>query len=348
MAGFQVGVTRDFLDEGGNLTYRDVGLGLIDGAANVAYRFLPDLRTPVAPHQVADVDAMLSLIPAWTADTFAEGADRLLVVARFGVGYDMCDVPALTRNDVLLTITSGATDLPVAGGVLTMMLALSRRLFAKDRLVREGRWQDRGQYMGSEIGGRTLGIVGFGGAGRKLRELVAPFEMRVLAFDPYVPEDAMRRQGVEPAGSLGDLFADADYVSIHCLLNDDTRGLIDRGLFSRMKPTAYFLNAARGPIVNEPDLVDALQAGKIAGAGLDVFEEEPPPPDHPLFALENVILAPHAICWTHECFQAIGETAVRSILAVSRGEKPFGLVNPEVWESSGFQRKLRLALARRG
>jgi phosphoglycerate dehydrogenase-like enzyme len=124
------------------------------------------------------------------------------------------------------------------------------------------------------------------------------------------------------------------------MLNAETRGLIGADLLRRMKPTAYFLNAARGPIVVEPDLVEALRSGWIAGAGLDVFEQEPPPEDHPLFQMENVILAPHAICWTHECFQAIGESAIRSILSVERGERPFGMVNPEVWGQPGFQAKL--------
>jgi D-3-phosphoglycerate dehydrogenase len=228
----------------------------------------------------------------------------------------------------------------VAGGVLTMMLALSRRLLAKDRLTREGRWYDRAHYQGTEIAGKTLGLVGYGSTARKLRRLVEPFEMRVLAYDPYVADALLSEQGVTPAGSLEALFSESDYVSLHCLLNEETRGLIDRALFERMKPTAYFVNAARGPIVNEADLVEVLRSGRIAGAGLDVFTEEPPAADNPLFNLENVVLTPHAIGWTHECFQAIGETAVRSILSVAAGQRPFGMVNPEVWERPGFQRKL--------
>src|SRR5207244_8773998 len=134
---------------------------------------------PVPPEQTAGLDAVLVRPPAWTTETFAQGAARLLIVARFGVGYDTCDVAALTANNVLLTITPGATDHPVAGGVLAMMLALSRRLFIKDRLVREGRWHERASYMGTDIAGKTLGIVGFGGAGRRLRQLVEPFGMQI-------------------------------------------------------------------------------------------------------------------------------------------------------------------------
>jgi phosphoglycerate dehydrogenase-like enzyme len=343
---FRVGVTRDFVAENGRLTYKDIGLGLLDDNPRCRYDFLDAQYSPVRGEQIRGLDAVLSLTPAWTSQTFEGGAGRLLIVARFGVGYDMCDVAAMTANDVLLTITPGATDLPVAGGVLAMMLALSRRLFAKDRLVRDGRWNDRAHYQGTEIAGKTLGIVGFGGAGRELRRLVAPFRMSVLVHDPFVPDVVLAEQGAERAASLADLFARSDYVSIHCLLNDETRGLIGRELFEAMKPTAYFFNAARGPIVNEADLIGALQGGRMAGAGLDVFEQEPPSPDNPLLQMDNVILAPHSVCWTDECFQAIGESAVRSILSMVEGKRPFGLLNPEVLDRPGFQAKLEAMRAR--
>lgn len=336
---FQVGISRDFIGPEGRLTYKDIGLGLLEQTPQAAYRFFDEHKSPVTPEQVADCDAVLSLTPGWKPETFAKGAERLLIVARFGVGYDMCDIPALTANNVLLTITPGATDQPVAGGVLAMMLALSRRLFAKDRLVREGRWGERANYMGTDIAGKTLGIVGFGGAGKRLRKLVEPFGMRVLAYDPMLPASVFEAQKAERAESLETLFETSDYVSLHCPLNDATTHLVDRRLFDRMKPTAYFFNAARGPIVNEPDLIEALQSGRIAGAGIDCFEQEPPSPDNPLFQLDNVLLAPHAVCWTDECFQAIGESAVRSILSVMRGEEPFGLLNPEVLTRKGFQEK---------
>jgi phosphoglycerate dehydrogenase-like enzyme len=335
-----VGITRDFLDADGKLSYRDIGLRMFEETPGVEYHVLPELLSPVTPGQIAELDAVLALTPAWNAVTFAEGAERLLIVARFGVGYDQCDVPVMTQHDVLLTITPGAIDLPVAGGVVAMMLALSRRLPIKDRLVRESRWSERSRYQGTEMAGKTLGIVGFGGAGRKLRKLIEPWEMRVIVHDPYVTDDLLAAHQVTRARSLGDLFAESDYVSVNCLLNDETRGLIGRELFARMKPTAFFINTARGPVVKEADLIEALESGRIAGAGIDVFEQEPPSPDNPLLRLENVILTPHAVSWTEECFQAIGESAVRSILSVHRGEQPFGAVNPEVWERPGFRRKL--------
>ena len=344
----RVGITRDFISETGELTYKDIGLGLLKAEPRCRHEFFQVHHSPVTPDQITSTDAVLSLTPGWSASTFAEGAERLLIVARFGVGYDMCDVAALTANNVLLTITPGATDLPVAGGVLAMMLALSRKLFIKDRLVREGRWSARSNNMGTEISGKCLGIVGFGGAGRELRRLIEAFGMRVTAYDPLVSDAILQTHNVTRASTLEDLFAESDYISVHCLLNEQTRGLIDARLFDLMKPTAYFLNAARGPIVVERDLIEALQTGRIAGAGLDVFEEEPPQTDNPLLSMENVIVAPHSICWTDECFQAIGESAVKSILSVLHGERPFGLLNPEVLEQKGFLAKRDAMLERVG
>lgn len=343
---FTVGITRDFLTANGELTYKDIGLGVVEAEPRSRYAFFEENKNPVTPDQIADVDAALSLGAGWKAATFAEGAERLLIVARFGVGYDMCDVPEMTKNNVLLTIARGSTDLPVAGGVLGMMLALSRRMFIKDRLVREGRWQERGRYQGTEISGKTLGIVGYGGQGRELRRLVEPFGMRILAYDPFLSDAALAQAGVERADTLEALFSESDYVSIHCLLNEQTQGLIHKGLFRLMKPTAYFLNAARGPIVVEKDLIEALENGTFAGAGIDVFEQEPPAPDNPLLSMDNVILAPHSICWTDECFAAMGSLAMNSILSVMRGETPFGLLNPEVLESPGFLAKRDAMLAR--
>lgn len=339
MEPFHIGITRDFLDNAGKLVYRDIGLSRIDETPGVEYEFFAEHHSTVPPAQVAQYDGVLSLTPTWNATSFAEGADRLLLVARFGVGFDTCDVAALTAANVLLTITTGATDHAVAGGALAFMLALSRRLFVKDRLVREGRWAERGRYQGTEIGGKTLGIVGLGGAGKRLRDLVRPFGMRVLVYDPFTSDADLTARDAERA-ELTELFSNADFISVHCPLNDDTRGLIGADLFAQMKPEAYFVNTARGPIVREADLAEALREGRIAGAGIDVFEDEPPAPDNPLLGLDNIILAPHAVCWTHEGFQLIGETAVGSLLSVAKGERPHGLLNPEVWDQPGFQRKL--------
>jgi phosphoglycerate dehydrogenase-like enzyme len=343
---FEIGITRDFLNASGNLVYKDIGLGLIDAEEGVTREFFPANLSPVPPEQVDLFDGVLSLTPHWRSETFARGAERLLVVARFGVGYDELDVAVLTQNDVLLTIAKGAPDHPVAGGIMAMMLALTRRLVEKDRLVRENRWTERGSYQGTEIAGKTLGIIGYGGAGRRLRQLVEPWEMRVLAFDPYVADEVLAEQNVERAASLEALFEQSDFVSVHCLLNESTRGLIHGEHFRRMKPTAYFFNAARGPIVVEQDLIEALKNGNMAGAGIDVFEREPPDPENPLLHMKNVLLAPHAVCWTDECFQTIGETAVRSLLSVAKGERPLGMINPEVWDRPGFQRKLAAMRAR--
>jgi len=338
MTPFTIGITRDFLNPDGSLTYKDIGLGLIE-QAGLRWRWLDERREVVGADQLHGLDAVLSLTPRWSAASVA-GAGQLVAVARFGVGYDMCDVPALSAAGVALTLAVGATDGPVAGGVLAMMLALTRKLLVKDRLVRSGRWAERAQHQGQELSGATLGIVGLGGAGKALRGLVRPFGMRVLAFDPVVPDQLLRELEVERASSLEELFTHSDHVSLHCPLNDRTRGMIGEELFARMKPGAYFYNAARGGIVVERALIAALQSGRIAGAGLDVFEQEPPGLDNPLLSMDQVIVTPHAICWTDACFQAIGETAVRSLISISRGERPLGLVDPKVWADPGFQQRL--------
>ncbi len=335
---FTVGVTRDFLTSDGTMAYRDIGLDLIEREPDMCWRFLDENRPEIASSQLQGLDAVLSPTPRWTAGSLA-GAERLLAVARFGVGYDMCDVAAFRASGVGLTLAVGATDGPVAGGVLAMMLALTRRLLIKDRLVRTGRWHERSNHQGRELTGATLGILGFGGAGRALRELVRPFAMRVLVHDPLVDDASLAARGVERAG-LEELFERSDHLSIHCPLLPQTRGLVSARLLKLMKPTSYLYNAARGPIVVERDLVDALTQDRLAGAGLDVFEEEPPPSSCPLFALENVVLTPHSICWTDECFQAIGETAVRSLIALKRGVRPVGLVDPGMWDHPLLQARL--------
>ncbi len=326
---FTIGITRDFLGPDGVLSYRDIGIGLIEQERGMSWRYLDEHRPEVGPDQLEGLDAVLSLTPRWSAASF-RGVDRLLAVARFGVGYDMCDVAAFREHGVALTLAVGATDAPVAGGVLAMMLALTRRLLVKDRLVRSGRWHERALHQGRELTGATLGILGFGGAGRALRELVRPFGMRVLVHDPLVDDAVLAERGAERA-SLEELFARSDHLSIHCPLLPATRGLVGGRLIGLMKPDAYLYNAARGPIVVERDLIAALTERRIAGAGLDVFEEEPPSAS-PLFEMDNVVLAPHSICWTHECFRAIGETAVRSLIAIHRGERPRGLIDPQAWE----------------
>lgn len=335
---FRVGVTRDFLNPQGQIAFGDIGLSRLDEADHIAWEFLQDDVAELTPAQVADYDALLVLAPRVSARSL-EGSGRLAVVARFGVGYDSVDVDACTRNGVALTITPDGVRRPVAVAALTLVLALSHKLLIKDRLTRAGRWAEKLNFMGQGVTGRTLGVVGLGNIGREIFRLGAPLGMKHLAADPYAGPEQAAAAGAELVG-LDELMRRADYVVVCCALTEATRKFINAERLALMKPTAYLINVARGPIVDQQALTEALQSNRIAGAGLDVFEQEPIDPRDPLLALENVIVAPHAICWTDECFQGNGRSAVQSILDVADGKEPAHVVNREVLALPAFRDKL--------
>jgi phosphoglycerate dehydrogenase-like enzyme len=239
------------------------------------------------------------------------------------------DVAALTRNRVLLTITPDGVRRPVAASALAFLLALSHKLPQKDRLTRAGLWSEKLDYMGTGLTGRRLGIIGCGNTGRELFHLAAPLEMKHATYDPYLSPDVAREAGIEWV-SLEQLLAESDFVVVCCALTPDTHHLLDASRLALMKPTAYLINVARGPIVDQVALTARLQEGKLAGAALDVFEKEPPEPNDPLLQLDNVILAPHAICWTDELFLGNGRAACQSILDVAAGRQPKSVVNRDV------------------
>jgi D-3-phosphoglycerate dehydrogenase len=336
---FRVGVTRDFLKSDGTLGFGDINLGLLDENPQVTWEFLAEDTPELRADQVRDYDAIIVLTPRVTAATMAEGG-RLSVVARFGVGYDTVDVDACTRAGALLTVTPDGVRRPVALATIAFIMALSTKLFQKDRITREGRWNDRFDYIGTGLIGRTLGLVGLGNIGRDVIELIRPFGMRHLAFDPYTTPEAAAAIGVELA-DLETVLRRSDFVSIHCPLTDETRGLISAERLALMKPTAYLINTARGPIVDQRALTDFLLARRIAGAGIDVFEREPVDPDDPILMLDNVIVAPHALCFTDEVALGNGGSACRSILEVAAGRVPQYIVNREAIETEAFQAKLR-------
>ncbi len=266
-------------------------------------------------------------------------AQRLTVVARFGVGYDNVDVEACTANGVLLSITPDGVRRPVAAAVMTFVLSLAHKLLIKDRLIRDGRWADKLDYMGMGVTGRTLGIVGLGNIGREVLALAEPFGMRHLAFDPHVSPQNVAGERVQLV-PLDELLEQSDFIAICCALTKETHHLIDEPRLRRMKPTAYLINVARGPVVDQRTITQALKEKWIQGAGLDVFEQEPIDPNDPLLKFENTILAPHAICWTDECFFNNGVSACQSLLNVAAGRAPKHVVNRSVFETPTMQAKL--------
>jgi phosphoglycerate dehydrogenase-like enzyme len=338
---FRVGVTRDFLGPDGRVAFGDVGLGLLDEAPGVQWGFLNEDVPELDAKHVGGFDGLLVLTPRVTAATLA-GADRLVVLARFGVGYDSVDVDACTRTGVLLTITPDGVRRPVATSLITFVLTLAQKLLVKDRLTRAGHWSERGAHMGQGLTGRVLGLVGLGSIGREAARLARPFDLRVLAYDPYVSVADASAVGAERV-DLATLLRTADFVGITCALTPETHHLINAERLALMKPTAYLINVARGPIVDQAALTATLRQRRIQGAARDVFEREPVAPDDPLLRLDNVIVTPHAICWTDECFLGNGREAIGSILDVAAGRTPRHVVNRAALEHPRARTRLRAA-----
>ena len=335
---FQLALSADFFNAAGQAQYKDMGLDLLRDQPHIHCAPFAEHRGEIGADQLAGVNGLIALTPSVTAQSL-QGAADLLAISRFGVGYDMVDVPACTAADVALLITSGAVDRPVAEATVGWMIALTHHMLIKDRLLRQGRWGERAGYMGRELRQRTFGSVGLGGIARAVLGLLAPFDMNPpLAFDPYADPAAALGLGVELV-DLDTLMERADFVSLHCPLNEETRGLIGADQLALMKRDAYLINTARGGIVDEDPLYQALEQGRIAGAALDCFVGEPVETPHRFGALDNVLLAPHSIAWTDELFRDMGRMAFQNMIDISHGRPPRGLVNPQVLEQPAFQAK---------
>jgi phosphoglycerate dehydrogenase-like enzyme len=335
---FRVGLTTDFLKADGSPSFGDIGLTRLDEARGVSWDFLPEAGSPISASAARDFDALMVLAPRVAAAT-VEGADRLAIVARFGVGYDSVDVEACTRNGVILTITPDGVRRPVATSAMTFLLALSHQLLPKDRLTRAGGWARKTDFMGTGLVGRTFGLIGLGNIGREVFTLAKPFGLRHIAFDPYTTPEAAAAVGVDLV-DLDTLFRSADYICICSALTAETYHLVNAARLALMKPTAFLINVARGPIVDQAALTIALRERRIAGAGLDVFEEEPVNPNEEILTFDNVIVTPHAICWTDECMLGNGLSAIESILDVAAGRIPRYVVNRAVLEHPRVKARL--------
>jgi phosphoglycerate dehydrogenase-like enzyme len=337
---FIVALTGDFCDSAGMPKYHDIGLSALAQHSHIEHRVFKEHRPEIGPDQVGDAQGVIVLSPTVTAQSVSN-AENLLVVARFGVGYDTVDVKACTAADVLVTITTGAVDRSVAEATVGWMIALTHHMRVKDRLLRTGQWDERSKFMGCELRGRTLGVIGLGGIARKTIELLRSFGMnQPLAYDPLIDAEAAASAGARLV-SLEELLQQSDFVSIHCPLTAKTRRMIGARELKQMKPEAYLLNTARGGIVDENALYEALKDRRIAGAALDCFEQEPVTSPHRFAELDNVLLAPHCIAWTDELFRDIGRAACQVMIDLSLGNRPRGVLNAEVFEYSKFQEKWR-------
>ncbi len=326
---FRVGLTRDILDSRGEPAFGRAALAILDGAANVDWEYLPEVVGEISADHAARYDALYVNIPRVPAAAAGRADCRLRVVARHGVGYDSVDVAAMTAAGIVVTNTPSAMPRPVATIALSFVLALAGHLFLKDKLTRSGRWSERMDHMGIGLTGRTLGVIGAGRIGKELLRMARTFDLQLVAADPYVNPVELSYIGARKV-DLDTLLRESDFVVVCCLLSDETRHLIGAPQFARMRPTAHFINVARGPIVDEAALVAALVARRIAGAALDVFEREPVDPANPLLGMDNVIVTPHSLCWTDECFGNMASIGLSSIVAVAAGRRPEFVVDSQV------------------
>ena len=327
---FRLGISRDVLDATGEPSFGRRALDVLAEHPALHWEYIPEELREVTPDVAARYDGLYVNTPKVTSASVAREDCRVRIVARHGVGYDSVDVEALTRRGIVLTNTPDAIRRPMAVSALTLIFALSGRLLMKDRLVREDRWAERTSHMGVGLTTRTLGVVGAGGIGRELLLLARPFFGRMLAADPYADAEAVRNLEAELL-PLDAMLPEADFVVVSCLLNESTFHLIDAARLRLLRPASFLVNVARGPVVDEAALIAALEAGAIAGAGLDVFEAEPIQPGNPLTRMDNVVLTPHALGWTDECFHDIAATGLRSVTDFAQGRRPAFVVNPAVF-----------------
>lgn len=337
-APFRIALSGDFRKADGSPVFPDFDLTPLRQARDVEFAYL-EPRDPVQADQLADYDALILLAHRFTKDSIPANG-RLAVIARFGVGYDTVDVDACTQAGIALAITPDGVRRPVAVSIIALLLALTGKLMVKDRLTREGAagFARRGEHMGVGLVGRTLGSIGVGNIGAELFRLLKPFDMKLIAHDPYADPKLADELGVELVG-LEDVFHRADVVNVSCPLTSETHHLVNAGRLALMKPTAYLINTSRGPVVDQQALTKVLQERRIAGAGLDVLEKEPPDLDDPLLKLDNVILSPHALCWTDQCFGGNGAADIRAVLDVKNGREPNAVVNRAVLATAAWKER---------
>lgn len=306
----------------------------------------PDIDFDVFPLTASDEDNLKKLGQAhvyhlmaarddlprqWhVTDELLEKCPGLLCVSSSGAGYDTIDVDACTRRGVAVLNQAGGNAMSVAEQAIGLMIGVSRRLCEQDRRLRDGQRFAREDVMGYDISGRTLGLVGLGHIGTTVAKLARAFNMTVLASDPYLGSDEIARRGAA-AVSLDELLERSDIVSLHCPRTRETTGMFDGQAFGKMKKGALFITTARGGIHDETALHAALKSGHLAGAGLDVWSVEPPPADHPLLGLDNVVATHHTAGVSHDARYNIAKIAAEQIRVVLNGDRAPRLVNPEVW-----------------
>jgi len=280
---------------------------------------------------IRDADAVIAG-GRWLNEDIISKLDRCKVIANGGVGVDRVDLDAATEKGIVVTNVPDVFVEEVAVHAMMLLLCCAKKTIVLDRAVRENRWGEARRYLNPmpRVIGNTLGLVAFGNIPRAVAKKAKGFDMNVIAWDPFVPAEAFEQAGVERVEDLADIFKRSDFVSSHLPLNEATRGLLNYDLLSQMKPSGYFINTGRGPTHNEADLIRALQEKKLAGAGLDVMEQEPTAPDNPLHTMDNVVLTPHTASVSDVGNVERRRRVGQEIAAVLQGRMPRSVVNKEV------------------
>ena len=297
------------------------GLQMLDGVADV---YVADNQDPNNYlDEMKDADALIVRIAKCDGHAI-ENSPNLKVIGRTGVGYDSVDVKTATAHGIPVVITPGANNRSVAEHAVAMMFALSKNLVEAQQEMCKGNWEIRGAKKAFELEGKTIGILGLGAIGRETAKICEGCGMKVAAYDPFLSKEQVEGYGAVYYENYEDLLKVSDVVSIHVPLTDETKNMISKKQLTEMKKTALIINCSRGGIINETDLVEALKAGEIAGAGTDVFCSEPPKTDDPLLKCPNLIVSPHSAAQTREAVIKMAQMCVKGCLAVAEGKKwPF-------------------------
>ncbi len=310
---FKIRISGDLLNDESKPCFGDAPLRLLNARKDIQIFWMDKSILEITSEMTKKYDAILLNLPKVNAKAVSGKECKLKIISRFGVGFDSVDIDAMKEKGIIVTNTPNAVRRPVAVATLTMIFAMASKILIKNNLVRSGDWNQRTNNMGLGFTGKTLGVIGAGSIGTETIKLSKPFFKNILTYDPFLSEQQIIEKGAIKS-NLIDLATQSDFIVILCNLDKSTEGMINYEFFSNMKKTAYIFNLSRGPVINENDLEIALNNKVIAGAGLDVTTTEPLSLNSNLLLHKNVIITPHALCWTDECFNDIATEAINSIL----------------------------------
>ena len=329
MNQFQIAISADLITKDGKPCFDEALLKEVTDRPDFSVTILPEGKTDITKQDADTYDALYLMLETLSTDSVSTPGLRLKLAARHGVGFDTVDVPGMTSHGVMVTNTPHAVRRPVATMAVTLLLALSHKLIVKHQNTRAGLWAQNADHMGVGLTGKTLGVLGAGSIGSEILRMMSPFDMKLIACDPHVSDDYLQSLGATKVESDA-FFAQADFVIVATSLSAETRHLVNADRLKLMQPHASLINVARGSVIKESDLIDALQSGHISAAALDVFEQEPVSPDNPLLYMDNVITTSHSLCWTDECFDNIARDGLGSIISFADKRIPKFVVDIEV------------------